>query len=55
MILTEEGLINHPGKGFVGADSEMENNGTLVVEEKDNRKVDGSFLILNFMTLTRGA
>ncbi|XP_047959949.1 uncharacterized protein LOC125205170 isoform X2 [Salvia hispanica] len=34
----EEGLINHPGKGFVGADSEMENNGTLVVEEKDNRK-----------------
>ncbi|XP_057773972.1 uncharacterized protein LOC130993201 isoform X3 [Salvia miltiorrhiza] len=26
------------GKGFVGADSKMENNGTLVGEEKDNRK-----------------
>lgn len=54
MILTEEGLIIRPGRG-VGSDSEMENNGTLVGEEKDNRKVDGSFLILNFMTLTRGA
>ncbi|KAG6426657.1 hypothetical protein SASPL_110884 [Salvia splendens] len=26
------------GRGFVGSDSEMENNGTLVGEEKDNRK-----------------
>lgn len=33
----------------------MENNGTLMGEEKDNRKVDGSFLILNFITFTRGA
>lgn len=55
MILTEEELINHSGKGFLGEDSNMENNGTLVEEEKDNRKVDGSFLILNFMTFTRGA
>lgn len=49
MIVTGDKLINFSGKSFVGADSNMENKGTVMGEEKDNRKVDGSFLILNFI------
>ncbi|KAL1550561.1 hypothetical protein AAHA92_18507 [Salvia divinorum] len=36
--MNESTTGNDLGQGFVGADSEMENNGTLVGEEKDNRK-----------------
>lgn len=48
MIVTGAKLVNFSGKNIVGADSNVENEGTVMGEEKDNRKVDGSFLILNF-------
>lgn len=46
-------IINHAGEGYLGADFNRWNNGTLMAEEKDNRKVHGSFLILNFMRFSR--
>ncbi|KAL0336640.1 UNVERIFIED_CONTAM: hypothetical protein Sradi_4875900 [Sesamum radiatum] len=37
------------GKGYFATDFKKENNGTVAAEEKANRKVDGSFLLLNIM------
>ncbi|KAK4403157.1 hypothetical protein Sango_1056400 [Sesamum angolense] len=45
----ERMLADALGKGYFATDFKKENNGTVAAEEKANRKVDGSFLLLNIM------